>query len=334
MKRILFVTGAWLLAAVSGCDREPCAACTEAVPHHVQLDLSGSALQAKAFDVPSLAESNVECCRLYVFSRSGELVDSYSSPDGRFDFFLTDETYDFVAVANKEDLPETPAGKAGLLSTQTTLSENSVGHFLMAGWLDRHRIESDEKLTVEVQRLVGKVSYKIRTAFSGTLAREPFVVEDIYLTNVAGSCALSPDDTERLASELWYNRMELEAGEGPESSSDLLSGHLDQPMAAVDSIETGHSFYPYPNGSSDSHDKERWTSRCTRFVVRARLAGRRTYYPVTLPAVRNNHHYHVDLTISNFGVEHPEDLLDDYAGVLPVVTVEAWDEGASLQGVF
>ena len=334
MKRFLLVIGA-LLVAASGCDKEPCAVCTEELlQHHVCLELTGSALQTKALDVPSLSESNVVRCRLYVFSRAGEMVGDYDSPDGRFDFFLTDETYDFVAVVNKGGLPEGPVTREGLLATVTRLSENSVGCFVMAGWLDNHLIESDEKITVEVHRLVGKVSYKIRTAFSGDLAGEPFVIEDIYLTNVAGCCSLLPSSPAPGADDLWYNRMDLETGEGQDEVSDLLAGHIDLTLRAVDSIATGHSFYPLPNASPDNHDKERWSARSTRFVVRATLAGRRTYYPVTLPEVRSNHHYHIDLTISNFGVEHPEDPLEDYSGVTPVLTVDSWDEGGSLQGEF
>ena len=333
MKRLLFVTGVLLVTAI-GCDREPCAACAEELERrHVLLELTGSALQTKAFDVPSLSESNVVRCLLYVFSRSGELVGSYDSPDGRFDFFLTDETYDFVAVANKGGLPLSGITKQELLETVTLLSENAVGCFVMAGQLENHLIASDEKITVEVRRLVGKVSYIIRTEFPGPLSEESFRVEDIFLTNAVGSCALLPPDTAPGASDLWYNKMNLEE-DGSNEVADLLCGHPGRPMAAVDSIVTGYSFYPYPNHSQDDHDKARWESRCTRFVVRATLAGRTTYYPVTLPDVRSNYHYHIDLTISNYGVEHPEDPLAAYSGITPVVSVDSWDEGGSLQGEF
>ena len=122
MKRFLFVISV-LLVVASGCDREPCTACTEEMDgRHVHLELTGSALQTKALDVPSLSESNVVRCRLYVFSRSGDLVGSYGSTDGRFDFFLTDETYDFVAVANKSGLPDGSVTKQELLEILSGLS--------------------------------------------------------------------------------------------------------------------------------------------------------------------------------------------------------------------
>ncbi|MBR1537879.1 MAG: hypothetical protein IJ636_00045 [Bacteroidales bacterium] len=333
MKRLLFVIGALLVTAAS-CDREPCAACAEEeARRHVMLELTGSVLQTKALDVPSLSESNVVRCRLYVFSRSGDLVGSYDSPDGRFEFYLTDETYDFVAVANKGGLPSSGITKPELLETVALLSENAAGSFVMAGQLDDHLIASDEKITVEVRRLVGKVSYVVRTRFSGALASETFTLEEIFLTNVTGRCALQPSDTPPASSDLWYNKMDRTETE-PDEVADLLFGLVGRPMKALDSIATGHSFYPYPNCSQDNRDKTGWGSRCTRFVVRATLAGRTTYYPVTLPEVRRNCHYHIDLTISNYGVEHPEDPLSAYSGVTPVVSVDPWDEGVALQGEF
>lgn len=335
MKRLLFVTGV-LLAAATGCDREPCAACREdAFAHHVTLDLSGSALMTKALDVPSLSESNVVRCFLYVFSRTGDLVDSYASTDGRFDFYLTDEVYDFVAVANKGDLPRTGVTKADLFAVRTTLAENAVGCFVMAGSLDSHVIEADEKITVEVSRLVGKVTYTIRTAFSGPLAELPFVVEDIYLTNVTGAHDLALLDSVPEAGACWYNRMDLDDPPQEDCPVGLLSGHIGLRMAATDSLCSGHSFYPYPNAAPDSHDRERWGSRCTRFVVKATLGGVTTWYPVTLEKVVRNRHYHVDLTISNYGVAHPEDDPSAaFSGMTAAVTVAPWSDGGTLLGLY
>ena len=111
-----------------------------------------------------------------------------------------------------------------------------------------------------------------------------------------------------------------------------LQAHLDRRMAASDSLTDGPCFYPFPNESPDSHDRTKWGSRCTRLVVRATLGGRTTYYPVTFQRIERNHHYAVDLTISNYGVEHPEDPVSSYAGVAASVTVAEWSDGGSLQG--
>lgn len=314
MKRFLFVIGA-LLAAGVACDREPCADCREELAaHHVCLD---------ADDAHSV---------LYVFSRTGALVDSYGAPDGLFDFYLTDEIYDFVVVAGKDDLPRTGVTKPDLFALSSLLSDNADGRFVMVGALSDHLVEADEKITVEVRRLIAKVTCTIRTDFKGALARKPFWVEDLYLTNVTGSCPLAAKDHHPASEALWFNRMDLEDPPQPGCPFTLLYGHIGRPMAASDSLVCAPSLYAYPNASPDSHDRSRWGSRCTRVVVKARLGDRTTYYPVTLEEVRPNHHYHVDLTISNYGVEHPEDPISAYAGVAAAVSLAPWGDGGVLEG--
>lgn len=334
MKHFLFVAAVFL-AAAAGCDREPCAACPENfATRRIFLELEGSALRTKASEVPSLAESNVVRSTLYVFNRSGALVDSYSSSDGRFDFFLTDEVYDFVVVVNKAGLARTDVTESGLLATRTTLSENAVGNFVMVGTLAGHLVEADEKITVEVARLVGKVTYTVRTAFTGPLAAKEFRVEDIYLANVVGEHDLALSDLRPGAAACWYNRMMLDDPPQADCPVELLAARIGRRMAAADSLVGGHSFYPYPNECEDSHDREGWGSRCTRFVVKATLDGKTTWYPVTLAQVRRNCHYHVDLTISNYGVEHPEDPVSSYSGMTASVSVADWTDGGSLQGIY
>ena len=295
-----------LLAA--GCDREPCAFCADVSPRHLRLELSEMAPPTKAQPAGGL---------LYVFSRSGELVFCQQSPEGLFDFYLTDETYDFVAISGKDDLPVADITRSELFDTVTLLDDNAADRLVMVGRLDNHVIDADEKITVEMERVAAKLTYTLHTAFQGTLSQEPFSVEDVFLVNVVGENRLSLADSLPDAGARWYNRMNREPGnEGP---AGLLSGP---------------TFYLYPNCSADSHDKVQWGSRCTRFVVKASLAGRITYYPVTLEKVRSNHHYHIDLTVANFGVDHPEDLPGGTAAIDATIVVVAWTSGGTLQGTF
>ena len=307
MKRYYLLCLMFLLAALA-CDREPCSLCTEALPRHLRLNLSGLSLQTKGSTVH---------CLLYVFSRNGQLVDCHSSEAGSFDFYLTDETYDFVAVANKTDLPTREINKATLFSSVTRLDENGADGLVMIGQLDNHTVDADEKITVEVRRVAAKVTYALHTAFEGTLASQPFSVEKVFMTNVVGENRLSLADSLPAATAIWYNRMDWEAGNsGP---AELLSGP---------------DFYVYPNASPDNHDKTQWESRCTRFVVQATLAGRTTYYPVTLEKVRSNHHYHIELTIANWGVDHPEDIIPTYGAVSAEISILAWEPGGSFEGTY
>ena len=312
------------------CERDTCSLCPEnAGLRHVQLCLSAPGVQTRASGVTDEQEAAVTECMLYVFSREGRLVNSYSSGSGQFDFYLTDETYDFFAVANKRQLPAS-LSRDELLAYGTTLSENAPGRFVMVGSLPNHVIQEDEKITVGVRRVVSKVSYKIRTAFTGTLATKPFIVDEIYLTNAAGENNLgltgAPD-----ASGTWLNKMNR-TGVAQDGADELLYGKLDVSMAPVDSIWSGHTFYTYPNASTDNHDKETWSARCTRFVVKATLDGKTTYYPVTIPAAASNKHYHIDLTISNFGVDHPEDIPQRSEYVEVYISISDWEDGGTIHG--
>lgn len=331
MKKVVFVVCAFLVVAY-GCDREPCAVCGDGASlRRISIDLSGGAPAVKSSRGTSDEERYVSSCALYVFSRAGELLQKYSSSDGRFDFYLTDETYDFVAIANKVGLPEKPRSRRELLATATSLAENGPGRFVMVGDLREHRIEGDEKITVEAVRLAAKLSCTIRTAFTGPLALRPFTVESVYLTNVAGSNDLALSAPVGNDPAGWHNRMDLDPGTAAPLST-LLACTPGSAMAPSDSLTPSQAFYAYPNESADSHDKSKWDSRCTRLVVRATLGGRTTYYPVTLPSVRRNRHYHVELEISNYGVDHPEDNPEDGCEMEATVTVDPWEPGGSLEG--
>lgn len=317
MKNVLNVLLPALLFLASGCNPgEPCLACREE-PRLRRLELTLSTA-TKGSEEPLPSDSQVTRCLLYVFSRNGYLVNCYQSSDGRFDFYLTDETYDFVAVANKGDLPVAGITRQELGRTETTLVENAEGGLVMVGHLDSHIIESDEKVTVEMKRLVAKVSYVIHTDFTGPLAEDPFQVEDVYLTNVVGSNTLALTDSLPASNALWYSRMNWEE-------------RGDEPASLLRGVPC---FYALPNASPDSHDKEKWGSRCTRFVVKAMLAGRTTYYPVTLEKVQANHHYHIDLTIAGFGVDHPEDRPEDFKDFQAQIYITPWKDGGDLRGNF
>ena len=328
MKRLtLLFVETFLLFALLSCERGEGTGPAGAELRHVQVGLSSGTVQTRARDVTDQQESAVAECALYVFSRDGRMVGCHTSRSGLFDFYLTDETYDFVAVANKSELPSSLT-RDELYALPTRLDENAPGRFVMVGALPNHVVQADEKLTVGVQRIVSKVTYKIRTKFTGTLATKPFTVDEIYMTNVAGENVLGLTGA-AAGSDRWHNRLDRTASAGS-TLDELLYGKLGVAMAPVDSIWSGHTFYLYPNASPDSHEKDAWSPRSSRFVVKATLDGKTTYYPVTIPTAASNKHYHIDLTISNYGVDHPEDLPQESAYLDAVVSVTAWEDGGTL----
>lgn len=331
MKPLIYYSGVTLLLlSLLSCEQGAGTGPESTELRHVQVGLS-AAVQTRARDVTDQQETAVTESTLYVFSRDGRMVGCYTSRSGLFDFYLTNETYDFVAVANKKEMPSSLT-RDELFALPTRLDENTPGQFVMVGSLPNHVVQEDEKLTVGVQRIVSKVSYRIRTKFTGTLATKTFTVDEIYLTNVAGENVLGLSGA-AAGSDRWHNRLDRTASAGS-TLDELLYGRLGVAMAPVDSIWSGHTFYVYPNDSPDSHDKSAWTPRCTRFVVKATLDGKTTYYPVTIPAAKSNKHYHIDLTISNYGVDHPEDIPQESAYLDVVVSVTPWEDGGTIYGEF
>lgn len=326
-----------------GCEQK-CEQCQSKEERHITLDLTGATVTTKALDVPSLSESNVVRCYLYVFDQQGALSKMLTSASGSYDFYLTDGIYDFVAVANFGSEGAANAGttsstitRRDLMNTFVPLGANEVGSLVMVGSLDKHSIQADEKLTVEVKRIVSKVTYKIRSQFKGSLAELKFVIDDIYMTNVVGGMDLAVTLTTPNAGDSWFNEMDSDPVQQAMAGypKDLLSGQIGTEMKMPkDSIETGHTFYVYPNASTDNHDKATWSPRCTRFVVKATLGDKVTYYPVTLAEVGRNKHYHIDLTITNYGVNHPEDIPDKYEYVESFVRVAEWEDGGIISSTF
>jgi hypothetical protein len=331
MKPLIYYSGVTLLLlSLLSCEHGEGTEPENTELRHVRVGLSAM-VETRARDVTDQQESAVTESTLYVFSRDGRMVGCYTSRSGLFDFYLTDETYDFVAVANKQEMPSSLT-RDELSALPTRLDENAPGRFIMVGSLPNHVVQEDEKLTVGVQRIVSKVSYKIRTKFTGTLATKSFTVDEIYLTNVAGENVLGLTGAPA-GSDRWHNRLDRTASAGA-ALDDLLYGRLGVAMAPVDSIWSGHTFYVYLNASPDSHDKSAWSPRCTRFVVKATLDGRTTYYPVTIPSTVSNKHYHIDLTISNYGVDHPEDIAQESAYLDAVVSVSTWEDGGTIYGEY
>lgn len=351
MKKSIYrsIFGAALIMALLlafGCDSikpDRCKECAEEKDlRHVTVVLDGIAtIRTKVYGVTDTLERVVRNSRLYVFTQEGYQINNWDVSSGTVDFYLTEGTYEFVAVCNMTDLPGTDATRDDLFAVMAPIEKNSLkaetGGFVMVGTLPNHIIKDDEKITILVERLVSKVSFKVRTGFEDFMGSYPFVVEAVYMTNVAGTANLGPEHVKLQADDPWYNRMNYE----PRDSSDkrkypeeMLYGAFHKELANGDSISSGHVFYVYPNRSEDNRDTTAWTPRCTRFVVKARINGTPTYYAVTLNSnghgVAQNKHYHIDLTIKNWGTDHPEENPDDMGAMEPLIRVEDWKDGGGV----
>lgn len=334
--------GAGLL---QGCEKVECDLCRQkGEKHHVTLDVGGAAIRTKVRGVTMLQESVVRSCRLYVFTQEGYQINNWQADDGLFDFYLTDGIYEFVAVVNLDGLPGTDATRDDLFDVVVPIERNTIdantGGFVMVGRLEDHVIQGDEKITVEVRRLVSKVSYTVRTAFEGNMAKYPFVVDAIYMTNVAGETNLGLTEPYPAIDGPWYNKMNFDAADTlvRPYPAEMLYGAYHKEMANGDSLTTGHTFYVYPNASEDCRDTTAWQPRCTRFVVRATVNGTPTYYAVTLnpreEGVKSNKHYHLDVTIKGWGTDHPEVNPDDLGTIESTFRIEEWKDSSAISEEF
>ncbi len=326
------VLAAAALSLVS-CDiyQEKCGDCSGS---RVSVSLGGivSAVTTRAEGVGYEDESAVNSVQVYAFS----------SPDGKFvdraagtgteeclEFYLLNSTYDFLAFVNCPELPSAPETRSDLESIVTELADNSTGGFQMCGSLERQTIQADSRLTVEVRRIVAKVTYVCCVNMkSASLAALPFRVRGIYMTNVCGennyALSAAPD-----IGGIWYNRRNIEDSG---SVAELISsGNMDEIVAQGDSIQTGHSFYLYPNPWPDPDDRGGWSLRRTRFVLKADIGGVTTYYPVTIPQVERNKHYEIDLTITGWGVDDPEDIPGTSSLAEVEIRVAEWEDGGRIE---
>jgi len=332
------------LVLAFGCDSiKPvrCEDCAEEM-RHVTVSLGGEArVLTKVRGVTDTMECVVRNSRLYVFTAEGYQINNWDASSGYVDFYLTDGVYDFVAVCNMTDLPGTEATREDLYNVMAPIELNTLtpetGGFVMIGTLADHVIKDDEKITVLVERLVSKVSFKVRTGFDDHMQHYPFIVEAVYMTNVPGTTNLGPEHKKLDAKDVWYNRMNYEPRDSTDSRKypeEMLYGQFRKELAPGDSVESGHVYYVYPNRSEDTRDTLNWAPRCTRFVVKARLNGTITYYAATINnngrGVEPNKHYHIDMTIKSWGTDHPEEDPDDLGSMVPMITVADWKDGGGV----
>ena len=342
---ILFAVA--VMAAAASCEPirpDRCRECAEVSGslRRVTVALDGAATpRTKVDGVTDTLERAVRSSRLYVFTGDGYQIGNWDASSGEVDCYLTDGTYEFVAVCNFDGLPGVEATREELFATMVPLAGNSLdpatGGFVMVGTLPGHIIKADEKITVLVERLVSKVSFDVRAALGDHIRSYPFAVEAVYMTNVAGTASLGPERVALSAEDVWYNRLDYE----PRDSSDtrtypeeMLYGAVDRVLEPGDGISSGHVFYIYPNPCEDCHDLPSWSPRRTRFVVRARINGIPTYYAVTIDeagsGVMANRHYHVEATIRDWGAAHPENAPEDQGSANMTVTVAGWAGGAEI----
>lgn len=273
-----------------------------------------SAPLSKAETAETINETQVKNLQVFVFN--GDHLDAYGSVNGaiRLTLSCTSGHREIFALVNAPSCNNITSKKE-LLALKTKMSENSVDGFVMTGSLTKELLNATSApIEIEVKRIMSRVQVKSIAAnfTSEPLQKLNFVINEIYLTNVAGDTNYGGMDSPTI----WYNKMmynnEMEA---------FTHRDIGRTITGQGNIIVNYKLYCYPNRSSDSSAKE-WSPRRTRLVIKATLGDRIYYYPITMPVLESNKSYEIEeIVITRPGSDNPDVPVsfDDYSIQVKVV---------------
>ena len=323
---------AGIVAVLASCQKEPCRKCMETqermeqMKNRIELRVEASPA-TKVADAVARNESAIHSAILFVFdAQTGIILSKHRDSTGCFILTLADGTYDFATIVNAPDVQ--PSSVSELCLSVSALSANKANSFVMFGLERGVDIVSSRTIPVTVRRLVSKVNYSITVDLENPANTGlEFIVKGAYMTNVCGDAAYG---SSTYKTDIWYNRMYYCASDLP----NLLFGNETCALRNGDRMTSVHTFYVYPNGYEDDHDKTAFSPRCTRLIVETRIDGETYYYPVTLPDIKPNTAYDVNLKVKGPGMRHPEDENISAGSIEVVVGVSEWETGENINAEF
>lgn len=168
-------------------------------------------------------------------------------------------------------------------------------------------VGDNQTVSIPVSRVVSKVILeKVTTDFSARpeLAAKDFVIESVYMINVAGEYDLQGG----VLPEVWYNRSAYSSSRVDPLVYDAVGSSL----SSGTSYPVSHRFYVCPNPVESDVRGGAWSPRHTRLVLQALLGGKRYYYSVSLPQLECNCFYRIsELVLTGRGSLDPDEESDD-----------------------
>ncbi len=293
------------------------------------VELSGSTHVTRA--TAGVNETKVNSTQVFVFKQNGNYDGYAAASSSTVKVSCTVGERIVCAVVNAPALD----GVASLSDLQAKVSdfaENNAASFVMYG-SESKSIAANTSVSVSVSRLVAKVSINgITTDWTADAYKNAeFKITGIYMINVAGDypyCGVygingtAPAHT----STIWYNKR----GNQGECQSLLSDSITPVTLPNKGSYTTTHSFYVYPNFTTEDNDSANWCPRKTRLVIETTLNGETMYYPISFKKLEPNRTYTVTaLTITRPGSEHPDSPLD-IEDVNYTVVVTDWITGETI----
>ncbi len=317
--KFLFATAAVVLSA----------ACNEKIGESpvisgetVNLEVKLSGIATKATDVSG--ETAVNNIQIFVFG-SGKKLEAYENVSD-----VETLTVDVLTGAKTiHALVNAPALTGiedydDLYTTVSSLQKNGISNFIMEGWKSVTVSSANESVTIDVKRLVSRVSLvKVENKLDAIYSGMTFKIVSAYLINVAGDRTYTAEGQASAAPVTWYSKM---AHSSVDWLDRLTYASYNVSVAHNGANTTRQNFYCYPNPTSSDTSSKTWSARRTRLVVEVQLGGTLYYYPLTMPVMQQNASYQVSLTVTRPGSNDP-DVPYNPGDASVTINVLDWVEG-------
>ena len=317
MKRKLAIAAAAALILPS-CNKV--AAPQEALlPCKLSVGVSTPVTKATVSDTDS--EAKVSTLDAFVFRN--DVVDAYGKASATsVQLSATQGDRTIYSVVNSESDISTISSLSGIKEQTSLLANNTREKFVMSGSLEKS-IGATASASVDVRRIAARFKIdKITNELENSEQAASFAISRIYLTNVSGQATYEGVST----GNVWFATTKLNASDAPNS---LIYSKLSSiaKVSSGHSYTTSHSFYAYPNNSSDKN---------TLLVVEAIIGGSYYTYPIMIAGtVERNKSYEIsELIIKHLGntsdgdddIEGDENKPIQTSAVTVGVNVLDWDQ--------
>lgn len=267
-------------------------------------------------------EKTVSSYQVLIFDRTDMMLEAYATPDPTalsVNIRCTTGPKEVVVLANAPDVSSIVSYDS-FLKTRSLLSDNAAGNLVMEGHASPELYASGNSVTVDIRRMVSKVVLdKVTVDFEvDAYDKMDFILKEVYLTNVAGDKSYLAENADPAS---WYNKM-------VRTQDAKVDALIYERIGDVNLKETRqytvqHHFYCYPNPyRQDTFSPVTWSPRPTRLVLVAELGGKKCYYPVSLPELKQNMRYYVTLNIIRPGASSPEQDMEKYPATININIVE------------
>ncbi len=290
----------------------------------VELEISVDGMQTKA--ASAAGETTVKDVQVFIFGKTSKQLESYgSAASGSVKLSATPGEKTICTLVNAPAISDVNNYDA-FSQKVSFLKDNASGGFVMEGIRSKKLASAKDTAKVKVDRLVSKVTLaSVANQLEAPYSELSFSVNKVYLINVLGEARYFGDVTGLTGKETWHNKKTYSA-EASTSIPALTYEAFSTPVSVENakSYTTPHYFYCYPNPTDKTQDSSNstWSVRCTRLVVEISLGGVSYFYPVTIPAMKQNTEYKVNLVVTRPGSTDADIPFEKDAATVTVEVVD------------